>query len=191
MNGQQQIQQGFDSWALVEVMGHKRYAGRVTEHVIAGQGFVRVDVPEVEQHGERFDAFTKLIGAASIYAITPVSEQIARGMAQVMRERPVHEYDLPKALPAPLAKASSEPALGVSVEDLRALVVDLNQDAADHLNADYASKEPLAVDDADAWWNEGYRCGVLSAIADIEELVGPLERTERAEPWDGEGQDPA
>lgn len=32
-------------WAIVELFGHARIAGRVTEQVIAGQGFIRADVP--------------------------------------------------------------------------------------------------------------------------------------------------
>ena len=44
-------------WAIVEIMGHKRYAGHVSEQVVGGASFVRVDVPE---HGE-CQAFTKLL----------------------------------------------------------------------------------------------------------------------------------
>ena len=85
----------FDSWALVEVMGHRSFAGRVTEQVVAGKGFVRVDVPAV---GDRLP-FTKLLGAASIYAITPVSEEVARQLAAQHREKPVEVYS-PSVQPA-------------------------------------------------------------------------------------------
>jgi hypothetical protein len=78
----------FDQWALVEVMGHRRFAGRVTEQVVAGQGYVRVDVPPV---GDRL-AFSKLIGPGSIYCITPVSEEVARRLAEQYHERPVDVY---------------------------------------------------------------------------------------------------
>ena len=37
----------FECFALVEIFGHTRIAGKVTEQVIAGTGFVRVDVPEL------------------------------------------------------------------------------------------------------------------------------------------------
>lgn len=96
--------EGFDGWALVEVMGHKRFAGRVSEHTVAGQGFIRVDVPALERDGEQFEPFTKLIGPGSIYGITPLSEQVARAMASTLRERPVHTWDLPQpklAAPVP------------------------------------------------------------------------------------------
>lgn len=84
----------FDCWALVEVMGHSRYAGRVTEQTVGGCAFVRVDVPAFED----YPAFTKLLGSAAIFAITPVTEDIARGMAQQMRNKPVSVYDLPSAM---------------------------------------------------------------------------------------------
>ena len=34
----------FDTWALVEIMGHKQLAGRVSETTLAGAGMLRVDV---------------------------------------------------------------------------------------------------------------------------------------------------
>lgn len=86
-------QEKFDCWALVEVMGHSRYAGRVTEQAIGGCNFVRVDVPAFEGS----PAFTKLLGQSSIFAITPVTEQVAKGMAQQFRNSPVNVYDLPES----------------------------------------------------------------------------------------------
>jgi hypothetical protein len=61
-----------EMWAVVEVMGHKRFAGFVTEQTVAGSAFVRVDVPEVQVDagGQTLPAFTKLLGASSIYALT-------------------------------------------------------------------------------------------------------------------------
>lgn len=87
----------FDCWAVVEVMGHSRYAGRVTEQAIGGCAFVRVDVPAV---GERLP-FTKLLGQGSIFAITPCSEEVARTVAQQCVSRPVDVYtpSVQRALP--------------------------------------------------------------------------------------------
>jgi len=78
----------FDCWGVVEVMGHSRYAGRVTEQAIGGCAFVRVDVPAV---GGRI-AFTKLLGQGSIFAITPCSEDAAKNVAAQIVDRPVTIY---------------------------------------------------------------------------------------------------
>jgi hypothetical protein len=89
---------GFDQWAIVDVMGHQRYIGRVSEQVIAGKGFVRVDVPASD--GE--SGFTKLIGPDAIHSISPISEQLAREMCGRRRQYPIESYALPKVkrLPA-------------------------------------------------------------------------------------------
>lgn len=98
----------FESWAIVEVMGHNTFAGKVTEQVVAGQGFIRVDVPEVPEDPncswrKPQPAFTKLIGPGSIYAITPCSEQVAKVAAGRVRVQPVEMLDIPvrRALTAP------------------------------------------------------------------------------------------
>jgi len=64
----------FECWAIVEVMGHRQFAGFVSEQAIGGSSFVRVDVPAVDADGEQLPAFTKLLGAGSIYAISPCTE---------------------------------------------------------------------------------------------------------------------
>ena len=68
----------FSSHALVELFGHARIAGLVTEQTIAGQGFIRVDVPETK----RSPAFTKLFGPSAIYSMTPVTEEMAQRIAE-------------------------------------------------------------------------------------------------------------
>ena len=92
---------GFEQWAIVDVMGHQRYVGHVTEQVIAGCGFVRVDVPATSDQ----PAWTKLVGTGSIYAITPVSEEIARKMAERSQNPPIDAYDLPPRLEPAMPEA--------------------------------------------------------------------------------------
>jgi hypothetical protein len=38
-----------EQWAIVEIFGHQRIAGRLTEQTIGGCSFVRVDVPALPQ----------------------------------------------------------------------------------------------------------------------------------------------
>ncbi len=77
-------------WAIVEIMGHKRYAGLVSEQVVGGASFIRIDVPLTDQLG-----FTKLFGSQAIYGITPVTKEAALGAAYKLREQPMSEWDLP------------------------------------------------------------------------------------------------
>lgn len=90
----------FESWAIVEVMGHRQFAGFVCEQAIGGASFVRVDVPEVKAGEETLPGFTKLLGAGSIYAISPCTEETARAYAAQSRQRSFSVYEAPR-LPAP------------------------------------------------------------------------------------------
>jgi hypothetical protein len=84
----------FDIFAIVELFGHARIAGRVCEQVIAGAGMLRVDVPELPatKYYPVQPGFTRLFGPGAIYSITPVSEDIAMQAAQRMRVEPVNVY---------------------------------------------------------------------------------------------------
>lgn len=89
-------QQSFESWCIVELMGHQRMAGYVTEATIAGGAFVRVDVPE----GEGQAAYSRLLNPSAIYALNPCDEATARAAAQAFRPKPVQAWELPRQLPA-------------------------------------------------------------------------------------------
>jgi hypothetical protein len=121
-----EIQQAkFDDWAIVEVMGHQRYAGYVTTENYGNAVLFRVDVPEQPARervtlrsgyvdGEWVEAgttiaegatsgYSKLIGAGSIYAITPCSEEAARRAVDEIQPRALKVVSLPAiaALSAP------------------------------------------------------------------------------------------
>lgn len=92
----------FEIWGILEIMGHQTYAGHISEQTIAGDGFIRVDVPQV---GE-LPAFTKIFGAASIYAITPTTEEVARMRAESLRQSPLSVYDLPAPVRQMMGRAA-------------------------------------------------------------------------------------
>lgn len=94
----------FDCWAVVEVMGHQRYAGHVTEQTIGGCAFVRVDVPSVCDHLP----FTKLLGQAAIFAITPCTEEVARHVAAHCVSRPIDVYAPSIQIPLTLDDADDD-----------------------------------------------------------------------------------
>ena len=81
---------GLEQWGIVEVMGHVRVAGRVTEEVIAGATMLRVDVPETEHVA----AFTRFYGMGAIYSFTPTDEPTARRAAGYFQAAPVSPYIL-------------------------------------------------------------------------------------------------
>lgn len=75
----------FKSWCIIELFGHQKIAGLCTEQNIAGTNMLRVDVPETSKQ----PAFTRLFGAAAIYAINPVDENTAKVMAEGIQAAPV------------------------------------------------------------------------------------------------------
>jgi hypothetical protein len=82
--------QKFEAFALVELFGHQRMAGKVTEQTIGGGSFVRVDVPETD----RQPAFTRLLNPSAIYAINPITEKVMMAMARNLQKSPIQEWDI-------------------------------------------------------------------------------------------------
>lgn len=89
--------QKWEHWAIVEVMGHRVFAGFVREEQVAGSGFIRIDVPEIPSliDEERRPAFSKLFSPGAIYAITPCTQVVATEAANQYRERPYQVFELP------------------------------------------------------------------------------------------------
>ena len=84
------MSEGFEQFAIVELFGHQVIAGKVSEQVIGGQGFVRVDVPVIEGQ----EAFTKFYGSGAIYAITPCDEMTMLRAAVGLRPKPIDPWKL-------------------------------------------------------------------------------------------------
>lgn len=72
-------------WAIVELFGHTKIAGEISEQTMYGGTFCRIDVPGAD--GEA--GFTRFYGPSAIYSITPVSEEIAGLAARSLSVRPV------------------------------------------------------------------------------------------------------
>lgn len=75
-------------WAFVELMGHRQRIGRVREEEVAGGIMLRIDIPT-----EGKEYATEYYGTASIYAIRPVSEAVARDHWAKEDPRPVRPTD--------------------------------------------------------------------------------------------------
>lgn len=96
----------FDQWCILEIMGHQRFAGRVSEITIAGFGMLRLDVPQTPSQ----PAFTRIFIGASVYAISPVTEETARLLAAKLGQSPISLYDMPYEIQDLLRRAKSLPA---------------------------------------------------------------------------------
>ena len=84
----------FEQWAIVELFGHTKIAGKVSEQVIGGCSFVRVDVPAVNAQ----QSYTKLYGQGAIYAMTFVDEETAAAAAKAMRQEPIDSWSARRML---------------------------------------------------------------------------------------------
>ncbi|MFA9263108.1 MAG: hypothetical protein ACEQSB_07265, partial [Undibacterium sp.] len=63
----------FDSWAILELLGHVKIAGRITEEERFGVKMGRIDIPTPA------DGFvTQYFGGGSVYRLTPTTETVAR-----------------------------------------------------------------------------------------------------------------
>lgn len=89
----------FKAWAIVELFGHQRAAGEISEQAIGGETFIRIDVPRAEG-----PPYTRLFGKGAIYCINICEEDAARRFATRLSE-PLYAYT---ALPAP-APPATEP----------------------------------------------------------------------------------
>jgi len=79
----------FKAWAVVELFGHTKLAGYVSEYEWGGSSFVRVEIPATSKR----EAFTKLLGAKAIYSINPCSEEFARLQAEKLDVQPINTYN--------------------------------------------------------------------------------------------------
>lgn len=70
--------QVFESWAILELMGHRRRAGLVKEVEMGGGKLLRIDIPIEQAEGKPEEFVTEFYGASAIYALRPSSEEIAR-----------------------------------------------------------------------------------------------------------------
>jgi hypothetical protein len=120
-------QNTFEGWAIVDVLGHQRYIGYVTTQAFGAAVLFRIDVPELADRerttvrpgyvGDQYvpagavvreaavAGYTKLVGAGSIYAITPCEQSAALAALEREQSRQLMLVRLPDgpALPAPSA----------------------------------------------------------------------------------------
>lgn len=99
----------FEGWAILELMGHRRLAGRLSEQTIGGAALIRIDIPSQPP-------VTQFYGGAAVYCITPTTEDIATAVARRTQEAPVHRYELAHLL-APEPASERPPSRQRDFED--------------------------------------------------------------------------
>lgn len=83
-------QEKFESYAILELMGHRKLAGKVSETTVFGGVLLRIDIP-----GTNGSYTTQFYSPQSIYCLTPTTEDIARKYAANNRPEPVAHWELP------------------------------------------------------------------------------------------------
>lgn len=77
----------FEAWAFIEIFGHNQIAGKLSEQTIAGENYMRVDVPAVDD----VPAFTRYFSTKAIYSFEPCLEATCRRIASRLAVQPVGE----------------------------------------------------------------------------------------------------
>ena len=79
---------GFDAWCVLDLFGHQRTAGHVTEATIGGCSFIRIEVPQSDGSFR-----TEFYGNGAIYSMRPIAEHLARAIA-MRSEAPISAWDI-------------------------------------------------------------------------------------------------
>lgn len=134
MDGPQQEQAKFDGWAVVEVFGHQQHIGYVTTQAFGQAVLFRVDTPALPDREYELErpqwtgagqqpagakvkrpgtqARSVLLGAGSIYRITPCTESAAQLAIDRTTPRDLIAVDIPangKVITAAQAAAEQDP----------------------------------------------------------------------------------
>ena len=86
-------QSSLNGWVILEIMGHRRLAGHLTEQEVGPSRLLRIDVPADEPTEAQPWKMTQFYGPSSVFCITPVTEETARAIARRMDAAPVQLFD--------------------------------------------------------------------------------------------------
>ena len=125
---QEQAQGLPEMWAIVELFGHQRVAGKVTTLNLGPACLIRVTIPECTREeraawdypmdggppklvGSKVTTpeHDRLFGVGAIYAINPCTEDTVRKVLQTMDAEPLSPYDLNRV--EMLTAAPAEPVV--------------------------------------------------------------------------------
>lgn len=82
-----------EQWAIVELMGHVKYGGRVSKDTAFGTGLIRLDVPQ-----EDGSEATQLINPSSLYRLTFCTKELATAAAKLGNPKPYSDWEMKHVL---------------------------------------------------------------------------------------------
>jgi hypothetical protein len=81
----------YEGWSIIELMGHRKLGGYLSEQTIAGEAFIRIDVVNTEGVA----IATQFYSASAVYCITPVTQDVATAFGTNHKPEPVTLWELP------------------------------------------------------------------------------------------------
>jgi len=146
---QSEIQGLPEMWAVIELFGHQRAAGKLSTQNLGAAALIRLDVPEVTRKERSYDwstrkeaiheittpAHTRFFGVGAIYSINPCSEETARAELDRIGNPPIVQMELEriKMLKSPPQAVDATPAAAEEPEQ------DEYEEEADLLGGDEQS----------------------------------------------------
>lgn len=115
---------------VVELFGHQKIAGYVSEHNVAGAPFIRVDVPETDTA----PAFSRMFHPNAVYCFNPCDDETMIAMVDRLEVRPIEPFEIRKLV----SKISAQQLMA----DAEASVNTFNEDD---------EKEPIGMEGDDQW----------------------------------------
>ncbi len=100
----------FSGWAILELMGHRRLGGKVSEVERYGVKMCRIDIPDTTTEGKMY--MTQLYGGGAVYCQTMCTEEMARAVAKHSQPRPVEPWELPQLVSKPIRTCECGAFLG-------------------------------------------------------------------------------
>lgn len=80
-----------NQWGILQLMGHVRIAGIISEEERFGAKVGRIDIPR-----ENGTFSTEYFNASSIYRLQFTTEEVARTVAAQIENRPIYSYEMPR-----------------------------------------------------------------------------------------------
>ena len=93
------MEPGFEGWALLELMGHRKRAGYVREVELAGTKVLRIDMPCGKDEAEQDRVIVEYYSASALFALRPSDEATIRGELAILIGMPFDAWEPLQLLP--------------------------------------------------------------------------------------------